>query len=613
MGIKIIEDGIVIFFCFYVLLSINSINVNCKLISIQANGLVTALGDFDSDKLTDFFVINPSRSSFQVLKATEKPDFVVDPALECYSSKKEPIVGLIPGDFLGKAFMDIIVITKDADHSTNNVQFKLFLIPGNRTHLNCHYLSEGLFFAKVTHQPLALDYNGDMIIDLLARDIDGQRYIYTSIKESNATRVNLSIADNDGIIRSPNSNSFIDFDGDYRSDLIIESDKAMEYWSHSTAGFKKIKEIPYPKYKLIGMSTYADMNADGIVDHILPVCGDSSCSSSSALLVLDGSKNQWSVLNDHFSDVAGTSGLLQFAVIQDSSDQFVFPLKLRQADVDGDGYPDLLGLMKSKDSNLVKVVILQNIKNETNILGRSFVPRWFIDAGLSQTNTPVLASFADISEDGKADVLVNSRVSGKPNYMISAVLNDQMYDACFLKVLVTSGLCYGDCPSIEKTLDGSAPSSVIPYGTNQPGPSISYQLIDTAGNRRIGFAGQLSQSSDFSLQMPYSIFGLGQLPNFVDNLTASIPSAADNVIRVSSWSQIVPDAQVVVIPYPPSDPRIWRTKLFITPSDIVISTLITLISICVLLALIILLLHRKEVLEDLAEHEEYKRHWPESR
>jgi len=114
--------------------------------------------------------------------------------------------------------------------------------------------------------------------------------------------------------------------------------------------------------------------------------------------------------------------------------------------------------------------------------------------------------------------------------------------------------------------------------------------------------------------MPYAIFGLGSLPNFVDELNATIPNRDHAPVkRYRTWTQIVPDAQVVLIPHPPDEPDQWRRKLFLTPSDIVLSTLITLASICCLLVLIIAVLHRKEILEDLAEHEEYKRHWPDSR
>jgi integrin alpha FG-GAP repeat containing protein 1 len=112
--------------------------------------------------------------------------------------------------------------------------------------------------------------------------------------------------------------------------------------------------------------------------------------------------------------------------------------------------------------------------------------------------------------------------------------------------------------------------------------------------------------------MPYSVFGLGETPNFVETVSASIPSGR-MPIRKSKWTQIVPDAQVVLIPFPPNETDYWISKLFYTPSNIVFSTLITLASICCVLVLIIGILHRKELLEDLAEHEEYKRHWPESR
>jgi integrin alpha FG-GAP repeat containing protein 1 len=122
--------------------------------------------------------------------------------------------------------------------------------------------------------------------------------------------------------------------------------------------------------------------------------------------------------------------------------------------------------------------------------------------------------------------------------------------------------------------------------------------------------------------MPYSVFGIGQLPNFIDTLIASVPidntrsdpdRPPDQVARRQTWTQIVPDSQVVVIPHPPDQPGLWRTKLFLTPSEYVLSTLITLLCICLLLAVIIYVLWRREMHEDQAEHKEYKRHWPESK
>ena len=40
---------------------------------------------------------------------------------------------------------------------------------------------------------------------------------------------------------------------------------------------------------------------------------------------------------------------------------------------------------------------------------------------------------------------------------------------------------------------------------------------------------QLSQSAYFALQCPYTVFGLGRTPNFVDKLAVGMPRAADSV------------------------------------------------------------------------------------
>ena len=39
--------------------------------------------------------------------------------------------------------------------------------------------------------------------------------------------------------------------------------------------------------------------------------------------------------------------------------------------------------------------------------------------------------------------------------------------------------------------------------------------------------GQLSQSAHFALQLPYVMFGLGQTPNFVDEVGVGIPNVMD--------------------------------------------------------------------------------------
>ncbi|RWS02875.1 T-cell immunomodulatory protein-like protein, partial [Dinothrombium tinctorium] len=573
----------------------------------EHNAVFSAFGDYDSDKFTDVFVVSENGKSLKALRGQKATPFLFEEnQWSCdLTDPKLFIVGVILGDFRGKASMDIVLVTRD--ELGNEQRFALYLIHGNKSNLNCSHLKEKPF-AIVKHHPLSLDINGDMIVDLFAEAADdSKRYFWLGQTDGHFRQIEFG-SDLNNPIKNPNSNAFIDLNSDSIPDLFISGEHYLEYWfspSQNSSNSTSLKiQFPETKYKTFkhGESSFFDIDSDGTIDHLMPACDDHKC------LLLVWRTPSWVMIAELFQNFDNSSAPLLF-VTERKFGPFVFPLKLRHADVDGDGFPDLIALMTSLRLQRPLVVILQNVFS-SNSFGRTFVPRWNIRPDLTENNHAVVATFFDLKEDGRPDVLIAYKNDEKDTrFKIASDFNTQMTDACFLKVLVTSGLCYGHCPP-EQSSPMDPASNTIPYGTNQAGPLIIYESVDTEGYKRRGAAGQLSQSADFSLQMPYTIFGLGQQPNFVDNLTASIPSGTQ-APRYQSWPQIIPDSQVVVIPYPPNDPRQWRHKLFITPSDIVISTLITLTSICCLLVLIIAVLHRKEVLEDLAEHEEYKRHWPE--
>jgi len=66
-------------------------------------------------------------------------------------------------------------------------------------------------------------------------------------------------------------------------------------------------------------------------------------------------------------------------------------------------------------------------------------------------------------------------------------------------------------------------------------------------------ASQLSQSSYMALQLPYTIFGLGATPNFVEHLNVYMSSltANDQIRSVKrEWPQIIPNSQLVISPNP---------------------------------------------------------------
>ncbi|PKU34668.1 neuropilin and tolloid-like protein 2 [Limosa lapponica baueri] len=121
-------------------------------------------------------------------------------------------------------------------------------------------------------------------------------------------------------------------------------------------------------------------------------------------------------------------------------------------------------------------------------------------------------------------------------------------------------------------------------------------ILRARNNRTINVeAGQLSQSAHFALQLPYNVLGLGRSANFLDHLYVGIPRPlGEKSVRKQEWTAIIPNSQLIVIPYPHNVPRSWSAKLYLTPSNIVLLTAIALIGVCVFILAIIGILHWQE-------------------
>ncbi|CAJ0968416.1 unnamed protein product [Ranitomeya imitator] len=113
----------------------------------------------------------------------------------------------------------------------------------------------------------------------------------------------------------------------------------------------------------------------------------------------------------------------------------------------------------------------------------------------------------------------------------------------------------------------------------------------------------MSQSAHTALQLPYNVLGLGRSANFLDHLYVGIPRPpGEKQIRRQEWTAIIPNSQLIVIPYPHQNPKSWSAKLYLTPSNIVLLTAIALIGVCVFILAIIGILHWQEKKADDREN-----------
>ncbi|KAI1904078.1 hypothetical protein AGOR_G00001970 [Albula goreensis] len=262
------------------------------------------------------------------------------------------------------------------------------------------------------------------------------------------------------------------------------------------------------------------------------------------------------------------------------------PITLHLGDYNLDGFPDALAILRNTSGSNQQAFLLENVpcaNASCRGVGRTFLIHWDL-TDLASIPDAVVATFFDIYEDGILDMIVLGRGGPKGELAIHALKNNFEADAYFVKVIVLSGLCSNDCPE-----------EVKPYGVNQPGPYIMYTTVDSNGKLKNSSAGQLSQTAHLSLQLPYTVLGLGRSANFLDHLYVGIPRPPGSQdIRMHEWTAIIPNSQLIVIPYPLDDPHSWTAKLYLTPSNIVLLTAIVLIGVCVFILIIIGVLHWQE-------------------
>uniref|UniRef100_A0A3B4UAC2 Integrin alpha FG-GAP repeat containing 1 n=1 Tax=Seriola dumerili TaxID=41447 RepID=A0A3B4UAC2_SERDU len=519
-------------------------DVTADLFGTENSGTVAAFGDFNSDKQTDIFIIR-EQSELVIFLADSKPPYF-KPKVQI-SKKVFPrdtiITSVVPGDYDGDSQMDVL-LTAEMNSKPETI---VFIFWGNNQtlgnvilNLTCNLLC--LFLSLSAFKSCCC-----LVVFLFFRIPVWRNALSSPVS-----------------MRIPHSNAFIDLNMDF------------------TAGKSKTKDHAFHCFnpamllcELILSLILAD--GDGYQDHLLPVCLDDKCHRSAIYLAKSGSKEWVPVLSDFqrretvWSFVPGTPSQ---------------PLALHLGDYNLDGFPDALVVLRNSSGSGQQAFLLENVPCNNvscHSVGRMFHIHWD-QSDLGAIQNAVMATFFDIYEDGILDMLVLSQAAGKNDLIIHALKNNFEADAYFVKVMVLSGLCSNDCPE-----------EVKPFGVNQPGPYVMYTTADSNGYLKNASAGQLSQSAHFSLQLPYTVLGLGRSANFLDHLFVGIPrQPGETDIRKQEWTAIIPNSQLIVIPFPHDKPRSWSAKLYLTPSNSVLLTAIALIGVCVFILVIIGILHWQE-------------------
>ncbi|RZF43683.1 hypothetical protein LSTR_LSTR011031 [Laodelphax striatellus] len=561
-------------------------DITGKVFGSATDGMPAAFGNFNSDKFTDLFVLRNNQKTVAILLGSDtEPLLQYSAQLSCSFKDNQKITSVVPGDFDGDAQMDVLVTVVEGDTEVNDV----YVLWGETNKLNCNTNVTPLI--KMRGQPLAMDYNQDMIVDLFGVHTNGTRMFWVFQKGRDIQPHLHKLVDSSVPLKTPHSHAFLDLNGDSYGDLYLTTvDNTFEIWLYNEhkQNFHLHQNITLPntlrdKVKYVGQTVFQDLTLEGCLDHLVPVCLSEDCADS-ALLVWhqedQHSAPHWTTLRISYKDWN--------LAFPDKSRMYLDTLTLRPGDFNMDGYPDLLATVKNNGA--YKTVLLENVECKSNC---GEFPRTFeanFDALNPLSTNTTLGVFYDFLQDGILDViLVHNNGGGKS--AVSAFRNSLDYDANFVKVMVSMGQTNNRSSLINNPLG----IKQFTYGTNLPGPTIFYSTTTQEGQYRAAVSTQLPQSAHYSLMLPYTIFGLGRMPNFVDQLQVHVYG------HVRPFFQLIPNSQVVVIPTPRDKPNLWKVQLFVTPSKLIVRSVFALLGTCLLITAIIAVLYWKERREDHRE------------
>ena len=341
------------------------------------------------------------------------------------------ITSVIPGDFDGDAFMDLLITTKR--HDSDNI-LDVFVNWGSSDHLNCTEETQPLF--KMYGEPLALDYNKDMIIDLFGLNENQARtfWVFNDKRETPTAKPMIlpKILENSKL-NVPHSHAYLDLNNDFTADLFITAKDHYEVWHGlENEGFKynDTFRTNAVNEKHLGQTLFLDIELTGTVNLIVPICFDRYCQNSTILVRIG---EEFHDLRVNFKD----SDNQQWGFVVPNDNLYTNTITMRGGDFNMDGYPDLLVTL-SKQSGQPQTFLLENVPcpNACGKLTRKFEIQWKALAPFA--NGTVMGAFYDFYQDGILDVIFVEENRGK--YRQVAFRNTLDYDANFVKVIVLTGL-----------------------------------------------------------------------------------------------------------------------------------------------------------------------------
>mmetsp|Transcript_4851 Transcript_4851/g.12432 ORF Transcript_4851/g.12432 Transcript_4851/m.12432 type:complete len:684 (+) Transcript_4851:70-2121(+) len=577
------------------------------------NGSIAALGDFDSDQYTDLLVLSPARDSLSVLRWDhELREFMQGPRV---SEGVAGTLNVIVNDFNRDGKLDVILVRERPSSKRLSAAppgeacTLLTFIPGHTTRFG-----RPIELPPAYGQVLAANFDSDPATDLFGEACEdetrligrGSRSVWRNDGQGNFTRAPARFGSRP--LAGMPSPAAVDIDGDCRADLVVPvlhyaestgdgdgeigvTTIELEVWLSTKEGLAdpSTPSQQSPDFSLelpagIQQLTWADLNGDGALDAIAPLCDlELSCAGTNLnatrgqlpRLALISTQRRpvgkelcvpdaaFALMVQEF-EVGGLSTKFQLRWAEPSPLQ---PPSVRLGDFDLDGYPDALAGF-TDELGRSHVALLRNKKKGAVFEAAAWrvgekgvyvlqpgpakgTDSWAIPGEAAGAHG---GAFVDVDERGNLDILLLSGSVQSPSARL--LKNAFSSDGYFLKVLALDGQCLRWCA-------GGPDPSPPPYGVSQPAVSYQFASKGATGVRRVYTGAQLPVSAHTPLLTPYLLFGLRRTNDYVTDFWVGMPNNKKRRFDAG----IIPNSQLIVIPYPPDRPHRWTIELYISKAD----------------------------------------------
>ncbi|KAJ2807817.1 hypothetical protein H4R21_000328 [Coemansia helicoidea] len=613
--------------------------VNVGLESLR--GTPAAFGSFSSDQRTDLVVITPDQKGIELWEwQPGGKSFAHKPSADIRVDGGMLISNVIPGDYNMDGHLDLLV--QGAAKSAEEITMRLYLGDGGTA-----FTDAGELPSAADALPFAFDHDGTGRVALLGVPWDQRSapsappaWVWASTvggsKDSappattpadgsggsNASAAGrrrdasalfslqpLALPANGTAMcrpASPHSSAFVDLDGDCLADLFIVCAGNEEYqiWTNGPGGFVYSQTGKLPSGA--GPVSFADMNADGSMDMVIPIPEKSQVyvvyNQQRPLCV--GVRKQAGCRNyDRLCEgdpgfrfslpdaqVIDISAMWHGEVLRGALDGFEgqsAPPYVKLGDLNLDGFPDM-AVVTQRGSGQARVRLLRSEPCDSCTVGgdkllsrRQFAAVTDGVAALEQFKNVQDVALFDLDGTGTLDLLVHYR-DGSGARRASAVYNNFFTDAFFIKATV--------CPT---SVDGDTRL----YTGYYAGPSFKYLLVSDAGRKHVAQAAQVPQTAHRALYTPYTVIGIGRTNNYIEDFSVGSTGALGRQQR--SFEGLIPNSQVVV--FPRNTTADWRLELYMNRSESTPYILATLLAAMVALAITVVALGALERKADRRE------------